>query len=262
VPLIALYTGARLGEICQLETSSVIEDEQSGLFLIDIKERLEEFERDDPATKNLNSVRRVPVAQQLVELGFIEYHKHICELGARVLFPHRPMNKTRLDDPGKLVGRSFGEHLDLVGISSPKKVFHSIRHTVITHLHINGVPLGDAELVVGHASQDRYQWLAGASRAAGSSDTHLHTYIDAAGFGSEEHDLEPRLKAHLDHALRYKLDFAGLREAAQIVQEHTRRKPDGSFASGWHTNNKRHGQAMLDRLAKVTASTPGPGQAG
>lgn len=250
-PLIGLYTGARLGEIVQLETASIKFDQHHGVHLMEIRE----MANGRRAAKNRNSVRKVPLADDLIALGFLDYHAHVRDMGAALLFPHRVLNQTRKDDPSKHVSRSFGEHLDEVGIKSLTKVFHSFRHTVVTRLHVSGVPLGDAELVVGHAAQDSHARMSDASPGSGTSQTHKETYIGTAQYDTDGIPLFMRLKLHMDHALRYNLDVAGLRQAASIVQEHTVQKADKSFSSGWHRNNKITAQAMVDRVAKAQQMT-------
>lgn len=259
-PLIALYTGARLGEIVVLEIGSIGFDMEQGVHLMEIREELADGTR---ATKNQNSVRKVPLPAALVALGFLDYHAHVQGLGAKVLFPHRPLNATRKNDPSKHVSRAFGEHLDKVDIRAPEKVFHSFRHTVITRLHIGGVPLGDAELIVGHAAQDAHARMSSASPGGGTSKTHFGSYVAAAQYTATDEPLLMRLRTHLDGALRYNLDTIGLREAARIVQERTVLGEDKSFRSGWHTNAKSTTEKMLQRVedAQRAAAASKPGAA-
>ena len=147
-PLIALYTGARLVEIVTLPADAIEVDGDSGVFVMNIATA-----KAGPKAKNANSWRRVPLPSALISLGLMEYVAHVRALGAKVLFPHRQANATRAADPSKHVSRVFGQHLTDVGIVDPGKVFHSFRHTVITRMHVKGVPVGDAELIVGHAAQ-------------------------------------------------------------------------------------------------------------
>lgn len=250
-PLIALFTGARLGEIVLLEVASIRYDDEHGVHLIDIKDAV----AGQRAAKNQNSVRKVPVPSQLIHLGFLDYCDHVRGLGATLLFPHRPLNATRKSDPSKHVSRAFGEHLDAIGIDSPSKVFHSLRHTVITYLHVNSVPVGDAELIVGHAAQEMHARIGAVTGSGGSSQTHMNTYVNSAQFSTSAVGLYMRLKQHMDRALGYDLDVNGLREAARIVQDRTVKRKDGSFASGWHTNAKATAAAMLARLVKAAPGT-------
>ena len=108
-PLIGWYTGARLGEIVSLALDGVVEDRDSGLWCLKV------------GTKNTNSQRLVPVPAALVDLGFMGYLDHVRQLGATTLFPHREANATRINDSSKHVSRVFGQYLNNVGISEPKK---------------------------------------------------------------------------------------------------------------------------------------------
>jgi integrase len=248
-PLIAAWLGMRLAEIVTRKVSDIRVDQEQGVYVISVRQG-----------KNANSVRHVPIPDPLIQLGLIDYVEHVKALGATALFPHRELNETRKDDPSKHVSRVFGLHLDAVGITAPEKVFHSFRHTVITRLHVHGTPVGDAELIVGHAAQDVHQRLSSASgQFGGKSSTHLKTYVNAGAYGQES--LYGRLKAHLENSLHYPLDFVRLREAARIVQELTIKKTDGSFTSGWHTNNRALGQAMLARV-RAASSQPDGASAG
>lgn len=246
-PLIGMYTGARLGEIVTLPANGIRVDEASGVHVMYI----EEDEEDGRKTKNRNSIRKVPIPDALIRLGLIEYVQHVQSLGASALFPHRPPNPTRLDDPSKHVSRVFGNYLKAIGIKNEKtkKTFHSFRHTVVTLMHIRGVPLADAVLIVGHAAQDQMVRMeaAGAITRDGSS-THINTYVHARDFEQRDMKLFARLKLHMDNTLIYPLDFERLRRAALIVQETTVRSGPDGFESGWHTNNKKLTERMLARL--------------
>ncbi len=252
----AAYLGARLAEIVTRQVSDICFSEEDGVYLLNVRNASEATGGPRATTKNQNSVRKIPIPQSLIDLGLIDYVEHVRALGATALFPHRRLNETRRNDPSKHVSRVFGEHLDAVGIKSPDKVFHSFRHTIVTRLHVHGTPVGDAELIVGHAAQDAHLRLSNASsQFGGQSATHLKTYVNAAAYARGS--LYARLKTHLEASLHYPLDFKRLREAARIVQELTIRKADGSFTSGWHTNNRQTGKAMLDRVASVPSGGVG-----
>lgn len=256
-PLIGLFTGARLGEIVSLPADGIKLDTSSGVFVMHI----EDNEEDGRRTKNRNSIRKVPVPDALIRLGLTDYIQHVQRLGAKTLFPHRPLNPTRMADPSKHVSRVFGEYLDVVGITDRSKTFHSFRHTAVTLMHVGRVPVADAVLVVGHAAQDQLIRMeaAGAFNRYGSS-THLDTYVHAKGVEQQDMKLFDRLKRHMDRTLQFPLDFDGLRAAASIVQETTVRDGPHKFKSGWHTNNKRVAEQKLaaldDAIASAQAARP------
>ena len=240
-PLLGLYTGARLGEIVTLKLAAVVQDPKSRLFCLNV------------GTKNESSKRLVPVPTALIDLGFLDYIEHIRALGATALFPHRELNDTRKNGPSKHASRAFGVHLSKVGIQDPGYVFHSFRHTAITRMHVSGVPIGDSEMIVGHANQESMarQGSAGGGRSRPGGSTHIGTYVQAGAFEQEDLSLYARLKQHMDATLNFDIDVVRLRKAAKIVLEHTVSKGQGpttTFKSGWHTNKPGYGAEMVKLL--------------
>jgi integrase len=241
-PLLGLFTGARLGEIVTLTTGAIGVAEGTDVWVMKL------------GTKNENSIRSVPVPQSLVDLGFIAYVEHVRAMGAESIFPHRPLNPTRQADPSKHVSRVFGEYLNTLEIRDPGKVFHSLRHTVITRMHISSVPVSDAELIVGHAAQELVNRReAGESHGMpGRNSTHTGTYVHAKDDTLPGELLQQRLKRHLDNSLTFAIDMPRLRKAADIVRRHVRtvQSRSGTFIvkSGWHTNNRRVADEMVASL--------------
>lgn len=247
-PLVALFTGARAGEIVTLQVDAIEQDADSGVWIMNIATT-----KKGRKGKNENSRRRVPVPEALMSLGLIDYVQHVKALGGTALFPHRKINPTRMADPSKHLSRVFAAHLNDLEIKDPRKVFHSFRHTVITRMHVKGVPVGDAELIVGHAAQDLHERISESGGRGGRQRTsvHLGTYADAAGYEDPGIKLLQRLKMHLDFSLAYPIDVERLRRAAIIVREHLTVSRVGSsaqFSSGWHTNKKTYAQQITDGL--------------
>ena len=242
VPLIGLYTGARLGEIVVLTPDSIALDRDAGVFCMSV------------GTKNENSKRSVPIPNALINLGFMDYVHFVQDLGAASLFPHRPINDTRADDPSKHMSRAFAEHLTDIGVKAKGKVFHSFRHTLITRMHVNNVPVGDAELIVGHAAQDLHVRLsASGGRGSGQhGSTHLGTYVQSAAYADANVPLLVRLKIHLDSSPRFPIDITKLAAVARVVQSHLIVKGEGAdvvYKSGWHTNKKGYGEQIATQLS-------------
>lgn len=123
VPLIALYTGMRLEEICQLHTEDVYQEE--GVWLFDIRTESTDGLKDK-ILKNKNSARKIPLHKHLIDLGLLDYIAKVSQNSLR-LFPD--LNKTdRSPKYGKQVGKQFSILLKEKGITG-KKSFHSLRHT-------------------------------------------------------------------------------------------------------------------------------------
>lgn len=123
VPLISLYTGMRLEEICQLHNEDIYEEDS--IWLFDIRESSTDS-LHDKSVKTKNAVRRIPIHQDLIELGLLDYHSNISQRSKR-LFPE--LNKTESTTKyGKQVGKQFKSLLNRLDIYG-KKSFHSLRHT-------------------------------------------------------------------------------------------------------------------------------------
>ena len=129
---LALYTGARLGEICQLEHE-------------DIRKEADHWEiniRDDPAAdrrvKTRNSLRRVPIHNQLIADGFLDWIKS---------------KKGRLFGlSSSVASKRLNRRIKSIGIGGKGKVLHSLRHTFKTAAReVMGEEFNDK--ITGHAAQ-------------------------------------------------------------------------------------------------------------
>lgn len=130
VPLIALYTGARINEICQLSTNDITLDAESNRWIFDINEN------EDVPNKSLKRwfhARFVPIHQRLIDLGFLEYVEETRKKHIRV-FPEliykRDENKYA-NDIQRWFNRTYKSNCN---VTTPKTSFHSFRHTTITYL--------------------------------------------------------------------------------------------------------------------------------
>lgn len=86
LPLLGLYTGARLNELCQLYLDDIVC--LDGVVCIHIR-----ASRPDQKLKNLTSERVVPLHSQLKAQGFMEYVEHQRATGVQRLFPELTLNK-------------------------------------------------------------------------------------------------------------------------------------------------------------------------
>ncbi|GAL23766.1 integrase [Vibrio variabilis] len=68
LPGLALYTGARLNELCQLHVKDIRHGNEHDLWTLSITD-----EDEDQNTRNRSSVRTIPLHNKLIELGFIKY---------------------------------------------------------------------------------------------------------------------------------------------------------------------------------------------
>ena len=119
VPLIALFSGLRMNEICQLQIDDVKVSAKGGVIL-DINAE------DGKRLKTQDSVRKVPVHQELIKIGFLSYVNHIRASGEKALFPELPEGSTSYRSD--VFSKWFRRFLEKAGAKAPKTSFHSFRH--------------------------------------------------------------------------------------------------------------------------------------
>jgi len=143
INLIGAFSGARLGEICQLRSADVYEetDGNATMWVFDIN-----MDEQGMRVKTRNSIRQVPVHSQLIKMGFLDYVIERRASGKELLWDLTP------DTKGKWSGKMSKRYAYLfkkMGFSDP---FHSWRHTVSDILMKNADVRKEAqEALVGHA---------------------------------------------------------------------------------------------------------------
>ena len=149
-PLISVFSGMRLNEICSLYLDNIIQDKVNGRKKIWCFNILEEPDRPDKHLKTLSSKRVVPIHDTLIDLGFLEFVE---------LLKKRHTNRQRLFQELKYGEGSYirnvsyffnKKYLPLLGLKTDKKNFHSIRHTVVDHLKQRLVDISFINELVGH----------------------------------------------------------------------------------------------------------------
>lgn len=141
LPLMGLFTGARLNELCQLHLSDF--EVIGGIDCINIKDG-----EDGQRVKNKSARRLVPIHDKLIEIGLIRYVDWLRAQGHERLFPTLELTE---DGYGKMPSRWFGRFKERCGITDKHtKVFHSFRHTFISSLLNNDVPETAIAPIVGH----------------------------------------------------------------------------------------------------------------
>jgi integrase len=154
LPLLALFTGARQGELTGLAASDVQIDTETSTPLLFITEKVSRGRR----LKTKTSRRVIPIHAELVRLGFLQYAEEVRSRdGADAwLFP--------LVAPVKGKGRSstwsrwFGRYLRAQGITDTAKVFHSFRHSVNDALRRGKVDHELREALIGHSSGSKVDY--------------------------------------------------------------------------------------------------------
>jgi integrase len=144
IPLLSIFTGVRLMEAVQLTRDDVgCED---GIWFIDINE---DGEDGGKRVKNRSSVRRIPLHQQLIELGFLDFVQTVSPRSR--LFPdikigpatHRHMHASK----------AFNKLLLTAGVKNKRKVWHSLRHSFEQACRDSRVDSAVMDQLQGHAQK-------------------------------------------------------------------------------------------------------------
>lgn len=165
LPLIALFTGARINEICQLHTDDV--QEKNGIPFISINEE------DEKHVKTKAGIRQVPIHNELIKIGFLEYAAQMRAKGEKLLFPEvmeSLVKGKRAKDasPSAPLSKWFNHFIESVNtcIEQPElkftseHVFHSFRHTVRTEFRRNRAPEDDVCRICGWEDGSKGKTLA------------------------------------------------------------------------------------------------------
>ena len=155
IPLIALFSGARSSELCQLRTSDIVQD--GNIWVIDINE-----DAEGKTVKTSASRRRVPVHSTLIKLGFLDYASTTQKAGHERLWP---MLSLRIGKPSHTFSKWFNQkpRMAIPGVDIPD--FHSLRHTVRTAMTAAKVSEPNQDRITGHELQ-------------GSTGTKVYAHVD------------------------------------------------------------------------------------
>ena len=142
-PILGLYSGARVNEIAQLCTEDIDTiDGIPGFFV--------RSARAGQSIKNRNSRRFVPLAQPVLDAGFLTYVEEAKQAGHEQLFPHLP-NSTGLGY-GRQLSRQFSVYIKSRGIKAKGQGFHGFRHTIASKLDEAGASASAIGALTGHAT--------------------------------------------------------------------------------------------------------------
>lgn len=138
LPLLALYLGGRINELCQLYLADIRTDKNGVAYVdfnLDTPDKMmdhEVREEGDKSLKTVNAIRQVPIHPRLVELGLLKYVDALKAAGYVRLFPELKHNKIK--GYRAAASKWFNENYFGKVLGFPrdgKKTFHSLRHTFI-----------------------------------------------------------------------------------------------------------------------------------
>lgn len=152
IPLLGLYTGARITELAQLRVSDITEAD--GIPVIRITD-----EGEGQKVKTKGSRRSLPIHSELIRLGLLDYAE-----GLRQENPDGSLWPP-LQNP-KLMSAWFGRYRKSIpGLEGKWLDFHSLRHTVRTKLAKAGVAEKTMDAITGHVD-------------GGSTGRRVYTHLD------------------------------------------------------------------------------------
>ena len=134
VPLIGLFSGMRLGEIIQLQTTDV--KEKDGIHYFDVTpigidpSDDEAVDTDEEKSlKTSSSQRAIPIHKMLFDLGFEDFLEFRRVSGSTRLFPE--FEKAKDDGSwSKQFSKHFKRFRESIGVNRRGVRFHSLRHNV------------------------------------------------------------------------------------------------------------------------------------
>jgi integrase len=176
LPLLGLFTGARINELCQLSLKD-IRQTKTGVWFIDINE---EDESGKKKVKNASSVRHVPLHSLLIRCGLIQWRDRLEADGHDRLFPEFSHDETK--GYSKAAVKWFSNYLRRLGWErNGRKVFHSFRHTLASEC-LNNLGLSEA-LTAQISGHKRSQSVLGATYRKDVVPHEVVVSVSRLGFG-------------------------------------------------------------------------------
>ena len=142
VPMISLFTGARLTEVCGLEIADIGREMEIDYFFI-----------RHNATRRLksdSSIRKIPIHSRLLEWGFLNYTESQRQAGQNRIFQ-------RIAAKGPSISSAWSAWWSRylrkeIGIQDLRINFHSFRHTVRRELLDKEVRESVIDAIMGHSN--------------------------------------------------------------------------------------------------------------
>ncbi|MGD1327134.1 DUF6538 domain-containing protein [Pandoraea pnomenusa] len=151
LPLLGLYTGARMNELAQARVQDIRRAGER--WFLDIAPDHTGDDETETRVKTVSSIRSAPIHPDLIHLGLIAYALELGERGAVRLFPHLPR-----DAKGKHTknpSRRFAAYLSELGVKDSRRyAFPSFRIALVQRLKKAGVAKDARMELVGHAPRD------------------------------------------------------------------------------------------------------------
>ncbi|MDO8948008.1 MAG: tyrosine-type recombinase/integrase [Desulfocapsaceae bacterium] len=126
-------------ELCQLRLEDVVLGEHPYINIVAGK---------DTSLKTINSKRTIPIHDDLLLCGFMEYVQHLKINNMKYLFPE--LKRQDGTTNSKRVSKWFNERFRVKNEIGTGKSFHSFRRTFINEMSNNGATDSEIRMIVGH----------------------------------------------------------------------------------------------------------------
>lgn len=167
IPILALYSGARVNELAQLKVHDIVNED--GVWCIAIQLTVDddlagnEHFKTRQTVKGASALRRIPIHQAVLEAGFIDFVEDIKACGHPRLFPN--LSAGTCEASGETSARysqglviQFSAYLKKLGFGKGLG-FHAFRHTLASKLKHALVPQEDIAAITGHSENKRFPVL-------------------------------------------------------------------------------------------------------
>ena len=165
VPVIALLSGMRMGEIVQLLKSDV--REEGGIIYFDVNKD------EGKQIKTTSSKRRVPIHRTLLEAGLLDRLKPLKD-GERIF---ADVERGKDGYYSHNFSKWWGRFSRQVGFKSPKTAFHSFRHSFRDALSAAEVHESISKALMGHSERSVHNQY-----GSGPSLTALKAAVDKIAY--------------------------------------------------------------------------------
>jgi integrase len=147
VPLIALYTGMRLNEICQLDVVD-IQQSKAGTWFISVN-----VNSPGKLVKNDPSKRDLPIHSDIIAMGFLKFLDQQKGSAKKKLFSD--LKRTGRGYHSEHMSRWFSQRFLLkAGAKTDKTSFHSFRHNFRDILRVIDAPLAVVQRLGGWQAEE------------------------------------------------------------------------------------------------------------
>jgi integrase len=152
LPLIGLYTGARVNEVCQVNPQCDVQEEE-GIWFFDFNEESASDERVTKSVKTAGSRRKTPIHSKLLELGLMKYVDRMKKQGSTLLFPQWIPTRGRASPAGEDWFRQFLAETGLRDETHGRTLLgmHAFRHTLMNYGFNNHI--ANVEVITGHVGE-------------------------------------------------------------------------------------------------------------